>query len=283
MKLDYSKYTYLPILGMAPNVKRESIPIYADHGVTFHKTELRAIVVKLAIRHPDWLFVLRGHEPVDIHVFCEEEYLGCVGYEYDYTRQRNVFGVENPRLRAARSSKRASKTCNSTTDMNKALRLVKENFYPIKIAEVAEANFNLINSGVHERIGIVANRVSYAGRVMETEMREFVAKNWGAFTAAYPDRADKNLPELLAKHNENFVFRDALSKFTGLYVVAHKDGYLVSNRVMGQISKLTHTQDFTSDVKIKLAMLKMVGDGELLPGVGIRINANLFYILPEVT
>jgi hypothetical protein len=62
-------------------------------------------------------------------------------------------------------------------------------------------------------------------------------------------------------------------------VLLHGDRYVVIPDAGPEPQVLT-TSQLTDDMRTKLGILKMVGDGDAVESFGMRINATTFYLLP---
>lgn len=279
MKLNYSTYTYVPIERVGANVVRQSSADQVAEATVFRKQPLQLLVEKLSRRHPDWLFVVTSIAPEYVYVFCGEEQLGSVGYEYEMSMGGDVFLLDNKRLKDARSWKRQNKTANFTKDMNKALRIIKDNFVPQSTQEFADAAYNKISHAIHAKFVFGGEKPFHAAAAtMATAIHKFIVDNWEAFAATGPLSAQGAFPQLYDKYQQLLGFRNAIERNAGIYVAAYKDGYLCGHQ-RGVVFKPVDIQDFPDELKLKFAMLKMAQDDEFIPDTGMRINKDLFFIL----
>jgi len=287
MKLEYSTYTYVPVERVGANVVRQSSANQVAEATVFRKQQLQLLVEKLSRRHPDWLFVVPSTAPEYVYVFCGEEYLGCAGYAYEMSMGGDVFFLDNKRLAAARSWKRKNKTANYTKDMNKALRIIKDSFIPQNTQEFADAACAKITSAVAAKASHASKLFSNVAATMSEQINKFIIDNWEAFAASDPLMDQSRFPQLheqnlqLARFSTVFSLstRSAFHSYAGVFVAAYKGGYLCGDRWINEGLKPVDVQDFSDELKLKFAMLKMAQDDEFIPDTGMRINKDLFFIL----
>ena len=278
MKLNYSTYTYVPIERVGANVVRQSSADQVAEATVFGKQALQLLLEKLSRRHPDWLFVVPSIEPECVYVFCGEEYLGSVGYSYETSMGGDVFLLDNQRLKDARSWRRQNKTANFTKDMNKALRIIKDNFVPQSTQEFVDAACFKIASAARVKFALKGEKPFItATATMATTIHKFIVDNWEAFAATGPLSAQVAFPQLYDKYQQLLGFKNAVERNAGIYVAAYKDGYLYGNYAAGL--RPVDVQDFSDELKLKFAMLKMAQDDEFIPDTGMRVNKDLFFIL----
>lgn len=291
MKLNHAKFFYIPVRDMPSNVVRQVERNALDDAsdTEFDTTIMRDFTVRLARRHPEWLMVTEYSRIDGLRIFCNEEYLGRAAYRKEWSSSSYRFELDNPRLKAKRDPKReaaadrlGNATATRTKDIDRALRLVKDNFGPANHVEYAGKMFSDTHKYMKEKHSSVYWKFMnlFTNERFKVQTFRFLMDRWDEFKAACPE-APLDMRPVFGPYEASTYIQLAWREKTGFFVSAYKDGYVVGRTVNGTDSTFLLTQDFSDEFKLKLAMLKIAADNQIIPDTGMRINSDTFFILSD--
>jgi len=245
--------------------------------------DLRPLVDRLMKERPRWRFLAHhaygGGNPIiikELHVYEEDEKLGAIGVErhwrdaslrYNYTSARGVAG------RGRYSSKLPVATKG----------ILKMFFLRTPLERLSDAA-SKINGVTATTVGKVNNRVYTTRRMIEGAAYARALLDWPTMKAVLGDAvADIDLPSLAQEQADITVLSNAVSDGNGRIVrVNREDNYLVGRRAEENYAMVIHDDNtMPANLKGNLGILKMVEDGSAIPGVGVRVDAQTFFVLIE--
>lgn len=214
-----------------------------------------------------------------LRVFDGDEELGFIRWARQNGWGKEGFEYDNFRLNSARARNRAS---FSTKENVVATRVVKM-FYsktPLEVMEEAvKKATNAVGSARSKHFYAVQN----AYRDIQTDVYEYIANNWETMQPLIGGRAKNiDLPALIQAKNDAKYLSAAKNTWV---VVAQSNGRYIARHdpdVTGTLQTFTDA-DLPPRLRMGLGLLKMVEDGEMIPGIGVRAEHDTFFIAEEGT
>lgn len=242
------------------------------------------LITALLKRKPRWEFVAHGYARewyTMFKVYEDGVELGWIDRTIMYKDGRNIeqFQYSNVRVQARRRRNGAA----ATKDLNKAVKGIITDFYKPTVAErVNEARITASRLGT-QLCGTNANRQ----RTLHSEATMRVL----AYARAHPGVLNDELRTLIEDLQEAEVATKASepltswiladdSRRTKALVVVDGDTYHIQTHADGEtVQTALPASDVPRTIMQNVAFLKLVNDGEVVPGVGIRIHAGAFAVL----
>jgi len=252
--------------------------------------DMRDLIDRLTSKKPNWEFICANtgsRNPAgDRYVYSKFEIremgeeLGWINKETNWRDSSFSYIFDNERLKAAR--KRTSYT--KSKDVKKAAKLICDNFYTRTPAELMKE----VRQILYARVNNNANHLSYAVRDTKSKLLEdflkFAMANQDRFVDTIQTEIGKQLavqlPDMIEKAKNSEDMRIANTSNKGAYVIERGNMFLVSRNESSAVATYT-LEDLPIGIKGDVALLKLVGNGEFIAGVGTRGTDNTFYVLNE--
>ena len=168
---------------------------------------------------------------------------------------------------------RCSKTSSDTT---KALKLMRQMIVPYSLREISEFYEDCVEttlkpwkSQLYAKTRVPYQRLSY--EAMVKELRNLQSLGVDFITPEFRNM----VTETLAYHDE-YEYRQSV-RVTKMFVSIREDG--IHTTMDGALAVYPAFDFLHKDTQGKLAMLKMLKDGDSIPEVGIRVDAKTFWVL----
>jgi hypothetical protein len=257
----------------------------------------KPFVTALAKKYPQRTFVarsarLKGSNILEVSEFAvyeSREQLGFIGAGHDYSRWAEGkvrYTITNERIRKTRE--RGSEAF--TRDLNKAIKLVGKMFYTRTHDELFS-----------EALDQAASMLRVKNRDSTIEFDECKATVMGYLMPHILDNFDQFAPialqqgapatdvdSLLDKRATARVVRGMctlLKERNGILVLVRGNDYVadIGNGLTATSTKAVWSTDtLPMHIKKSIGMLKLVEDGYIIEGVGVKINHEAFFVMPEV-
>lgn len=242
------------------------------------------LITALLKRKPRWEFVAHGYPRdwyVMFKVYEDGVELGWIDRTMMYKDGRSIeqFQYSNSRVQARRQRNGAA----ATKDLNKAVKGIITDFYKPTVAERANEARIIASRLGNQLNGTNANRQ----RTVHIEAMSRVL----AYARAHPGVLNDELrtliedlqeAEIATKASEpltSWVLADD-SRRTKALVVVDGDTYHIQTHGDGEtVQTAIPASDVPRTIMQNVAFLKLVNDGEVVPGVGIRVHAGAFAVL----
>ena len=277
-----SDYKDVAILEM-PNIvvridKGNTLP---DENFSATK-EMIPYVLGLAVKKPNWRFVgVSGwHIPQDeggktyeaykFNVWEGKSKLGKIYTDRGRTKKTTYY-AENSRI----TQKRDRGSAMFTTKLDKAIKNVCKEFYPITTSERMSAAISRAQGMMQDIYGDktrgLSNRITTVLRGLES----YVLDNWETMSVIAAKKCPKDVSELPLALEEKCIAVDVKAAFDnsgGTLVALHGSEYVTAHG--------TYTTD-TLPVHIKqgVGMLKLVEAGQCVRDVGFKVDADTFFVI----
>jgi hypothetical protein len=291
MTINYKKYDYVKI-GHYTNLMGEISKERLESGPVKLCPFMEPLISKLALTHPEWTIV--GENPrwhindefFQVHKFSiyqGHDVIGRIhrdgwrdsGEDYKYE-------IINDRVRQARERSGGMRT----KDMKKALKAIDGFFAPTTDEErrskaLGEMSSHITNAAwkTHRDLHDVFTKVFPA-------VANYIVSNLDELRPALEARGAgaSTLDKLVAKlepYNSMAEINAARANKTGTTVVLMEDRYMLIHDSDPIIPVVVTSQQIDPAIAGKIAILKVYDNNEdPLDGVGMRLNAHTFYVLP---
>ena len=275
-------YKDVAILGM-PNIlvriEIDTVLPDANFGAT---AEMTPYLLALATKKPNWRFVgvqgwhrdtIEGNRIYEAYKFNVWEGKSKLGKIYtDRGRARKTtYYAENNRI----TQKRDRGSAMFTTNVSKAVKNVCKEFYPATTTEIMASAISKAQGVMQDiygdKIRAFDNRVTRILRGLEP----YLLDNWETMSVIAAKECPKEVSELPLAMEEKYIaetIKDAFNNSRGTIVALHGSEYVTAHG--------TYTTD-TLPVHIKqgVGMLKLVEAGQCIRDVGVKVDADTFFVI----
>lgn len=187
-----------------------------------------------------------------------------------------AFSVRGRKEVAPRRKNLEDRCSKTSSDETKVLKLMRQMITPYTLREISEFYDNRVEetlkpwrSQLYSKTRAPFHRINY--ETVVKELRNL--KNLGVNLVTPEFRG--MMEETLAYHDE-YEYRQSVS-VTKMFVSIREDG--IHTTTEGLLHVYPTFDSLHKDTQGKLAMLKMLKDGDSIPEVGIRIDAKTFWVL----
>ena len=258
-------------------------------------TYLAPLVEKLALAHPEWQFKSHHCRKVygktdtgadfsmvieRVRVMDKYEELGLLGT--DYTSKGKRFWVSNHRVEKMRERGSGMKTIH----LDKAYKHVDKYFGRMNHGEMLEQATRTTQDVVYQ-----ANNQTYfplrsSWGFIEDKARDFVVDNLEAFknymqsnlaNTRELEEASK-LPDLMTEYRGMQAIQKSVDSKQHILVLLDGMNYIVKHAV-NQVEVKT-SEELPDHVRRGVGMLKLVEVRQAITNIGIRVDDNVFALLP---
>lgn len=244
------------------------------------------LIHKLAKARPQWKFYgLRYswyehdanlREVHTFRVFHNNELLGDISKDYNYSGNYDTYSITNARMEKARQ--RGSGTI--TKDVNKAFRVITKQFYTKTTDElIAEARTQvskMVSTVVSDR-NWKFQRTKHA---LESAAWEFARTHWAAFAevAAECGVGQEMIDAYPSTKEEYEGAVDLQESFQGkgATVVIRDNDYIVSR---GSETTIMSHEELPSHLKRGIGLLKLAEPNTYIPHVGVKTPSESMFII----
>lgn len=276
---DYKDVAILEMPNIVVRIEIDTMLPDANIGATEAMTPY---LIALATKKPNWKFVgVQGwHIPHDeggktyeaykFNVWEGKSKLGKIYTDRGITKKTTYY-AENSRIIQKRDRGRAM----FTTKLDKAIKNVCKEFYPVTTNERMSAAISKAQGVMQDiygdKIRAFDNRVTRILRGLES----YLLDNWETMSVIAAKECPKEVSELPLAREEKFIaetIKDAFNNSRGTIVALHGSEYVTAQG--------TYTTD-TLPVHIKqgVGMLKLVDAGQCVRDVGVKVDADTFFVI----
>jgi len=249
------------------------------------------LINELSLRRPMWTFVSRSSSVTSdnsawhyarFQVRVGDETIGEIDMDTNWRDGSKSFEFDCRQLRAKRS--RGSST--RTKDLKKATKLITENFHPLSHGEHAHKAEQLTKQAAY--------RVSSSRRYEFTQLENtarghvmgFLRDNWDAFLTSVSDPVLRpKLAPLVELYDEAQAAVEINTQIAakGTFVKLVDGKYVVKRMGTDEVHVYSN-ETLPNDLRGGMGALKLMAEGNMIGGIGVRGDEDAFYLLPmEVT
>jgi hypothetical protein len=281
-----NRYTYLNSL---KNIVWEE-PVERPHNtgmVVVLAPEMEPLLDKLIQKRPTWRFKSTQRvSTVQTRLFVSrfdiydgDEELGEVWLERHWRSDEPRYFFNNFRL--AQGRQRTS----YTTKPEVAVKRIMGAFHMKTPTERAIEAMSMVRKVAQDRVNDTTWPLRRAKGVIEAALFDYAVRRWDEVSPLLGSDASKiDLPGLRQAALESQVVYKAVSDGLGANVRLEPNGtYSVSRTVNDNAYRVDSYTDATLPDHIcgAIGLLKLMEDGNAIEGVGLRVNANLFFIMDK--
>jgi hypothetical protein len=276
---DYKDVAILEMPNIVVRIEIDTMLPDANIGATEAMTPY---LIALATKKPNWRFVgVQGwHIPHDevgktyeaykFNVWEGKSKLGKIYTDRGRARKTTYY-AENNRI----TQKRDRGSAMFTTNVSKAVKNVCKEFYPATTTEIMASAISKAQGVMQDiygdKIRAFDNRVTRILRGLEP----YLLDNWETMSVIAAKECPKEVSELPLAMEEKYIaetIKDAFNNSRGTIVALHGSEYVTAHG--------TYTTD-TLPVHIKqgVGMLKLVEAGQCIRDVGVKVDADTFFVI----
>ncbi len=249
---------------------------------------MKPLILALAEKHPDWLFLPKHVYRNSNSGVCDfkvkykptQEVLGSIDKEIRYSRSNGnrttVYTIRNDRISEARE--RGSNF--QTGKLREAIKKVEKFFYPQTEAELVNLAIDRARFIVQREYRDVRSSYEDAMNRVTPCMFNYLQPMWDTFLATIPDVTAREAASKLLDTKE------ALSKYAELEHAIHFKTKLLTVHIVDDtyysVGIHPNVERYTSDtlpedIKVKVGLLKLVGEGQVITGLGVRVGQTFIF------
>ena len=279
------RYTYLNSMKNVVWEQPTERPVVEGMVVAIHP-DIEDVLDKLMRERPTWRFksnqdfystgsgIRRAHT---FDIYDGNEALGRLWVEAHWRDGTPRFYFTNFRLEKQRQRHMA----NYTTKPDVAAKRIVKAFHlktPSERAADAYLAAQQLASKLHTDASWPLRR---AKSNIEKELYDYAARNWDTLKDQLgPNAAKIDYPALIQTNDAAYEMYDAVSSGHGCNVQISPNGsYLISRlNAGGYDTTIVNDGELSSEVRGALGLLKLMENGAAIPGVGLRVDANHYFI-----
>lgn len=258
---------------------------------------LALLVEPLALKYPNWEFKESGTSyesymdsatnsygkknftATTFKVFEKREELGSI-YVDKYNRQER-YAVDNFRIDAMRERGSGMKTIH----LKKAMRHVEKYFGKKNLDEKMKDARDRAETVAYHASNELHRQQEWAWNKLTNDAKEFlVSKYWHEFSACVDIKHNKEAveyPKLLSEGKAGKQLYDAVRDSKKDYYLVSIEGMRYSISRANDPIQIKESDELPAFIKRSVGMLKLLEDKQIIGGVGMRVDAETFIVLPQ--
>jgi len=275
---DHKNYDYITmhLPNVMAEVRKGRVVTTGEIGVS---KNIEPLLDALRKKFPNWKFVgdaqYSSTTPQTFRMYESGEALGSISFSQHY-KHGGQYVVKNKRI--ANQRQRGWET--RTVDLKKAIRLVVDNFGAKTMHELVEESRNVVSSAISAATERPRRNFSRDWNEIEAFAKQYIATHWEEFK---PKIAASGSGILVGDFKAAYVAYREVSHLSEAFrldglVITIKDASYALRRGSNEAVIVT-SATLPNDVKTKLGMLKLLDDGEFVPGVGIKANDSTYFVM----
>jgi hypothetical protein len=259
-------------------------------------SKLEPVVNRLATLNPRWIFIAVGrtgsggsnvYRASAFEVRMDNEVLGNIGLVSSHTKG-TLITVSNDRI----SAKRQRSNAYRTEDPDKAILAAKKSFGRMNVNEridkaavtasdtMSKASWNKERQHREHWSIVIAAMSNWARNEGQLLFLEFAKSQMAVSEAKRVLEAHEKSQVLNMEMKSIAEIQKLYGKGETLLVVKDGDKYVAR---MGDKVDMYDDTTLPMDTRMKLGMLKLVGDGEFITEVGCRVSSEIFVLQADLT
>lgn len=290
MFIDDMKFRYVYLNTMKNVVWEQPIqrPVVEGMEVVIHP-ELLGVLDRLMRERPTWRYKAKqdffgsfsGERRANsFDIYDGDEALGRLWLEHHWRDNTPRFFFDNFRL----SKTRQRHMANYTTKPDVAAKRIVRAFHLKTPSERASENDTIIRNVVSKASNDISWPMRKARAAVEAAAFKYALENWETFKDKLEGSVSKlDLLGLHKAHEDVSTLSDRVSAGSGRTVNLGPNGtYLVGRRVGDGYETQTFSDGtLPDDLRSALGLLKLVEDGDVIPNIGVRANASVFFVMDK--
>jgi hypothetical protein len=251
---------------------------------------LATLLEPLALKYPNWEFKEEGTHytynngvKTDFIATCfkvmeKREELGTI-YVDRYHRGGDRYAVDNFRIGEMRERGSGMKTIH----LKKAIRHVEKFFGRKTTDERMKSAIEMAGHRVHSVSNELNRKASWAWNAINDHAKNFlVAKYWEELLTSLDPKVRteaEKFPTLQAESEAGDAIHKAVRK--GDCYIVNIEGMRYSVKRANDPIQIFTSEDLPNTIKRSVGLLKLLEDDQIIGGVGMRVSAETFVVLPQ--
>ena len=279
-----NRYTYLNSMKNIVHEEPTNNPIVPDRQI-MADPNLNPLLDKLMRERPTWRFKTRDRfytkggacYAVRFDIYDGDEELGKLWMERHWRDNAVRYFFHNPRV----SDERQRGGAAFSTKPEVAAKRILKAFHLKTPSERANEAFRMAGESITKSAAEVSWPLRKAKNSIESRLFAYAVNHWDKIKDYVTDDPRLDLPALaLASHEAQWV-QERFNSNGGVVVRIESNGsYLISRRVdEGYTMEIRDDSTLSDHVRGALGLLKLVNDGNIIPTVGVRTKANLYFVM----
>jgi hypothetical protein len=281
-----NRYTYLNSMKNIVHEEPTNNPIVPDRQIIVDPN-LNPLLDKLMRERPTWRFKTRDRfyskggtcYAVRFDIYDGDEELGKLWMEHHWRDNAVRYFFHNPRV----SDERQRGGAAFSTKPEVAAKRILKAFHLKTPSERASEAFRMAGESITKSAAEVSWPLRKAKNSIESRLFTYAVNHWDKIKDYVTDDPRLDLPALaLASHETQWV-QERFNDNRGVVVRIESNGsYLISRRTSEGYTVETKDDSTLSDhMRGALGLLKLMSDGNIIPEVGARAKANLFFVIDK--
>lgn len=281
---DLTAHTYYPCEGYG-NVwlehTDEVVHAASKAEVTLHEMLVDLLAI-LRVKRPAWQYKMprRGYLGTAIvlnklFVYEGDEQLGMVRIEYKYSRSEGVYEYDNHRI----DKKRSRGGYAYTSKVKVAAKAILDEFYPLNTTEALSQAQGVLRKLLSDNNQNATHRYRQSEYDIQRAIMPVVLSRWEEFRGYIPDNKVNSIDIAAVTAEAEQAAEAANAWNTAVILKILPSGriglYDPADRAAATSVTLA---DLPDDIRTKFAMLKLVPDGTVASGVGVRSDDTTFMV-----
>lgn len=257
-----------------------------DRNIQVHDA-IAPILDRLTKERPTWRFktAQRFHTSnticwaTNFDIFDGDEALGNLWMDHHWRDGTPRFYFNNFRLEKARQRNGG----NFSTKPDVAAKRILKAFHLKTPKERAAEAFATARSAVQKLHADTAWPVRRAKASLEADLLNYAARNWETIKESLPSAKSIDLPALIEAHAESSRLAGAIDQNQFRTVRIEANGTYLVSRPMNDTYEVQTYNDaaLPDDLRGALGLLKLVENNGHIDGVGVRVNASLYFVMDK--
>ena len=245
-------------------------------------TFLEPLIHHLALNNPQWILTGEGykfgfntktHYATVFNISEKREHIGKV--ETGTYNGKSAFVICNERITDSRKRGEASKT----TDIKKAIKIISKFVSRVTIGEMLENARASASCSAYNVDGQKYRDFATLYGALQAEATNFLVDNWEEFSKRMMPTPCVEFPAKVREYSIAHKVKLAHENDTTYLVLINGIDYVVK-RGQGEVELLS-SEKLPEFIRRGVGMLKLVENSQIIDGVGLKVDDNIFIVMPE--
>lgn len=244
------------------------------------RSSVARLIDALRVKRPTWRFKStervygpEAHELSNFDVYDGDEKLGTVWVERHWRTAQERYCLNNYRIEASKQRGHGS----FSTKLNVAVKKILDSFGVKSLDERASDAQKIIQNVVSMVASEHKYKFAVAQRRVLNALADYIVDNWEQMRVHAGSDGHVDLFGLRKTSHENDAILEAFTRKAGTMLVTRGEQLLVWRDTSE--AKPVGWDALTDKQRGSLGMLKMVENRTSVPGVGVRVEADKFFLL----
>ena len=281
-----NRYTYLNSMKNIVHEDPISNAIVPDRQIIVDPN-LNPLLDKLMRERPTWRFKTRDRfyaaggirAAMRFDIYDGDEELGKLWMEHHWRDNAVRYFFHNPRV----SDERLRGGAAFSTKPEVAAKRILKAFHLKTPSERASESSRMTGEVIGKATAEVSWPLRKARSNIESRLFAYAITHWDKVKDYVTNDPNMDLPALALAYDEAQAVQDCFNDNRGVVVRIESNGsYLISRRASEGYTVETKDDSTLSDhMRGALGLLKLMSDGNIIPEVGARAKANMFFVMDK--